>query len=141
MKTLLVFLAAISLASGSRQTDNWTISHNKKIMLAATQENEVKNIVTVAKADLSKAGSWGIVYQEGDPNSEWRRTMAIVDESGNSLFEKEEINRMELSNKELKKIFGALTKLKIYTWAIPKDPAQAALVRVRRVHLCTMQLK
>jgi hypothetical protein len=31
--------------------------------------------------------------------------------------------------------------IKIYTWALPKDPKEAARVRIRRVHLCTIELK
>ena len=46
-----------------------------------------------------------------------------------------------LTNSAFKDLLVKYRKLKIYTVAIPSDPAKAAAVRVRRVHICTIELK
>ena len=141
--TTLLFSLALILTStfAHSQPDNWNIYHNKKLLLTATDENETKNILSLKRSELDKIGELIVVYEEGNPDKEWKRTIAIVDENSNSLFEKTEINKIQVSNADLKKLAEGKTTLKIYTWALPKDPAKAALIRIRRVHLCTLELK
>jgi len=123
------------------QSDSWKVYHNKKLLVNANEENETKNIVAINKTELNKAGELIVMYEEGNPNKEWKRTIAILDEKDINLFEKAEINKIQVSNTILKKLTAGKTKLKIYSWSIPKDPAKAALIRIRRVHLCTLELK
>lgn len=139
MKLLLFALGLFSISFV--QLDTWKIYHNKKLLLGTSEESETKNILAIPFTDFDKAGELIVIYEEGNPDKEWKRTIAIVDENDKSLFEKAEINKIQVSNADLKKLADGKTKLKIYTWALPKDPAKAALVRIRRVHLCTITLR
>ena len=121
--------------------DNWKVYQNKKLLISANEESETKNIRSINKTDLNKIGDLIVTYEEANPDKEWKRTIAIFDEQDQNLFEKAEINKIQISNVDLKKIIKDKTKIKIYTWAIPKDPAKAAVIRIRRVHLCTLELK
>ena len=134
------FLACL-FAFSNIQSDTWKVYFNKQLLVSASDENQTKNIASISRSDLDKTGELIVNYEEGNPNNEWKRTIAIVDENNNSLFEKSEINKIQVSNSDLKKMVGDNKKILIYTWAIPKDPAKAALIRVRRVHLCTILLK
>ena len=142
MKPILLTIGlALSLAFTNTQADDWKIFHNKKLLLSTSEESETKNVRAIPLSDLDKAGELIVMYEEGNPDKEWKRTIAIVDDNDKSLFEKAEINKIQVSNADLKKLAAGKTKLKIYTWAIPKDPAKAALVRIRKVHLCTITLR
>jgi len=142
MKSILfALLTSLSFLFMNAQSDSWKVYHNKKLLVNANEENETKNIVAINKTELNKAGELIVMYEEGNPNKEWKRTIAILDEKDINLFEKAEINKIQVSNTILKKLTAGKTKLKIYSWSIPKDPAKAALIRIRRVHLCTLELK
>jgi hypothetical protein len=136
--SLLFITAAIYM---NAQSDNWKVYHNKQLLLSASEESETKNTRSINKADLDKIGELIVMYEAGIPDKEWKRNIAIFDEKDSILFEKAEINKIQVSNADLKKMLHGKTKIKIYTWAIPKDPAKAAVIRIRRVHLCTLQLK
>ena len=136
--SLLFFTSAIYM---NAQPDNWKIYHNKKLLLSVSEESETKNIRSIHKADLDKTGDLIVMYKESNRDKEWKRTIAIFDEKDNTLFEKAGINKIQVSNASLKKMLQEKTKIRIYTWAIPKDPAKAAVIRIRRVHLCTLELK
>ena len=34
-----------------------------------------------------------------------------------------------------------VVKIKIYTWSLPQNPRLAATIRIRRVHLCTLEFE
>ena len=45
---------------------------------------------------------------------------------------------LRIHNSEIAGIMEGRQKVKVYSWAIPKDPAVAATVRIRRLLLCTL---
>jgi hypothetical protein len=140
LKTFLLF-TMIASASVEAQPDSWTVSLNKKVLLSANKESEQENIAAIKKSDIDKIGELEIVYNEANPNTAWKRTIGIFDENDKPLFEKAEILQIKISTADLRKLVDGKTKIKIYTWAIPKDPAKAAAIRIRRVHLCTLEIK
>ena len=123
--------------------DNWKIKWNKKVILNATTENETKNIKKLKKAELSKRYSLEINYKESDPAKEkaWNRSFLFFGDNDNELLRKESVRNVTLTAAELKRLFGDQKKIRIYTMAIPTDPDLAARVRVRRIHLCTLELQ
>jgi len=56
------------------------------------------------------------------------------------LFEKSGGNLLTISNSNLKKYVANQNGFKIYTWSLPKDSNKAALIRIRRIHLCTIEI-
>ena len=136
--SILFITAAIYL---NAQSDSWKVYHNKKLLISTSEESEAKNTRSINKSDLDKIGELIVLYEEGLIDKEWKRSIAILDKKDSILFEKAEINKIQVSNADLKKMLKGKTTIKIYTWAIPKDPAKAAVIRIRRVHLCTLELK
>jgi len=142
MKKIFLFSLFITAAIFmNAQSDNWKVYHNKQLLLSTSEESEAKNTRSINKVDLDKIGELIVMYEAGILDKEWKRSIAIFDEKDSTLFEKAEINKIQVTNTDLEKMFRGKTKIKIYTWAIPKDPAKAAVIRIRRVHLCTLELK
>ena len=139
MKALLLFLTLAVSTSLFAQTDSWKLSHNGKVKLEASEESE-KNRVEIKAAELNKKGLLSIAFKEGTPQKDWQRQIMVFDPSDNELVNTK-ASLVKLSNTELKKFFGKSKTLMVYTMSLPKDPALAATVRVRRVHLCTLVLK
>jgi hypothetical protein len=125
------------------QSDSWKIKWNKKVILETGKSNEAVNTRKIKLADLKKNYVLEISYKESDPKKEkeWNRSFLFLDESDNELLRKDSTRNTMITAAELKKIFGDKKKIKIYTIAVPADPDMAARVRVRRVHLCTLELQ
>jgi hypothetical protein len=144
MKKLLLFLnLSFITMSLPAQTDSWKIKWGKKIILEAVKEDEAANTQKINKAGLGKPFFLEISYTEADPKSvkALRRSFLLFDETDKELLKKDSTRSAKISAAELKKFFGDKTKIKIYTVAIPTNPRLAATVRVRRVHLCTLELQ
>lgn len=150
MKKLFVLLGLVigwQLAGAQQRLevlkeDSWTIKWNKKEVLSATGENEERNQQTIKKKELCKKYTLEIKYNESDPakQNEWKRTIMIFDENDNELLKKE-TRDWQITAAQLKKAVGTKKKIKIYTIALPTDPDLAARIRVRRIHLATIELK
>jgi hypothetical protein len=139
MKAFLLLLTIALSTSVMAQSDSWKVTHNGKVRLSASEENE-KNRIEVKAAELNKKGLLSIAFKEGTPQADWQREMMIFDPSDNEL-KRGKGSLLKLQNADLKKLFAKSKTLMIYTIALPKDPNLAATVRVRRVHLCTLVLK
>jgi hypothetical protein len=136
-------LALASFKPKNAAPDSWKITWNKKVILQTSKSDEAVNIRKIKSGDLKKNYTLEISYKEGDPKKEkeWIRSFMIFDEKDAELLRLDSTRQAKISAAELKKLFGESKKLKIYTIAVPADPNKAATVRVRRVHLCTLQLQ
>ena len=123
--------------------DSWKIKWNKKTILETGKENEPLNSKKIKKADLDKNYCLEISYKESDKKKEqeWKRSFLFFDETDAELLRKDSTRELKITAAELKEIFTGKKKIRIYTIAIPTDPELAARVRVRRVHLCTLELQ
>ena len=144
MKTILfiAFTFIMTLSNGQIQigNDSWKVEHNGKIKLKASEENEGKNVITIKKDDLKKTGVLLVAYKEMDGQRGWQRSITLFDEKDNKLL-KSEGALAKVPNEKLAELANRYKIIKIYTWSLPTDPAVAATVRIRRVHLCTILIK
>jgi hypothetical protein len=144
MKTILflAFTFIMSLSNGQPQdaTDSWKVEHNGKTKLKATAENEDKNVITIKKEDLKKTGTFLVAYKEVSSERGWQRSITLFDVKDNELL-KSESALLKIPNSKLSSLANSHKILKIYTWSLPTDPAVAATVRIRRIHLCTILIK
>jgi len=143
MKNLLVLLSlSLTLTAMGQTADSWKVCWNKKVLLKTGKEDETANTKKINAADLNKKYSLEISYKESSDKDlkDWKRSILFFNESDNPL-RKDSTRSVKLSAAELKTLFGDKKKIKIYTVAIPSDPNRAAQVRVRRVHLCTLELQ
>jgi hypothetical protein len=147
---VLLFILGFSLVGfvspaqmETMKVDSWKIKWNNKTVLETSREDESSNTIKIKKDDLKKKYTLEIVYKEGDVanTKNWKRSILFYDDADNGLMTKDSTRSVKLSAAQLKKLFGDKKTVKIYTMAIPTDPDLAARVRVRRVHLCTLELR
>ena len=135
MKTILLFVLSVALALRSTAQERWTVVLNSKALLAANTEDSVNNVVTLN--DLKK-GTLVVTYTPGKVQSGLSRRIAVYDAMDNELYSKEALS-IVIPVANLKKWQrDTLSPIKIYTWPVSKDPA--IKLKVRRVHLCTINL-
>lgn len=82
------------------------------------------------------------MYKEAKPAAGWIRSLMFFDENDNDLLRKDSISATtKIDNAAIKQLFAGKKKIRIYTISLPTDPNLAARIRVRRVHLCTLELQ
>jgi regulator of protease activity HflC (stomatin/prohibitin superfamily) len=143
MKSLLFIVLLFSAFSAySQDNAEWKIIINKKTIFSAKQEDEQKNIDTISLSDVKPNKNFIISYFETIDNAKksWKRIIGIYNESDKELIRKDAV-ALKLNTTQVRKWLFDNKKIKIYSWSLPKDPKEAARVRVRRVHLCTIVLK
>ena len=121
----------------SAQKGSWIIKLNNKIILSTRQEDAIKNVKKIKTTDWKKSGKLEIFFTEDEKNT-WMRSFQFVDEQDNDILRKDSTLHAALSLVELRRLFAGKKKLIIYTTISPLDPGIA--IRIRRVHLCTLQL-
>lgn len=129
--------------SFSQDGVHWQIRHNNKQIFSATEENADSNKITVSSSDFTSKRYFTISFFEENTTikkAKWIRTIAIYDESDNEVYKNASAS-VKIPDSLMKKLLTKNKSIKIYTWALPKDPAEAARIRVRRVHLCTIVLR
>lgn len=142
MKNLLLLVTFLSTAFISQAQDSWKIKLNQKVLLSAAAEDETKNSKKIKRTELNKPGYLEVLYKEMPVKTGWQRSLLLFDENDMELWRKDNSKAaVKISNATLKKLFAGKTRIKIYTISLPTDPNKAAAVRVRRVHLCTLELK
>lgn len=119
--------------------DSWKVVHNGKTRLEARGESD-KNSFVVKAADLKKAGALSIFIKEKAPQAGWERTVTLVDAAENELASAKG-DLIKIENTRLAKTMAKAKTIRIYSMLLPTDPAKAALVRVRRIHLATIEIK
>jgi hypothetical protein len=140
MKKLLLLLLLIPALYAGAQ-DSWKVRLNNKIIVAATEINETAHTKMISPSLWKKNGQLEVVYKSPEPLEEgWVRTIYFIDESGNELIVKDNTSKVRISQKQLRKTFAGKKKINIYTVGRPLDPEVAMRVRLRRVHLCTLEL-
>ena len=127
--------------SVNAQTDSWILTHNNKPRINSTGENEATNVFTIKAADLKKNGQVFINYKEAKKQKDWKRTLAVLDAQDNELI-KYSGSIYKIGNSKLNSLYAqGVRTIKIYTWALPTDPELASRIRVRRVHLATINME
>ncbi len=140
MKFFTILMTLSMAASCAAQPVGWKVSHNSNAVLTATKEDSEKNTVTVSRSDLQEKGALVVVYKDKHAEAGWKREIILVDQDENEIARGG--NKLTTENTVL---YNHLSKgaksFHVYTWTLPTDPEKAALIRIRRVHLCTIIVK
>ncbi|MEO7983093.1 MAG: hypothetical protein ABI688_03320 [Bacteroidota bacterium] len=136
-KILVLTMLLFTVLFLQAQNGSWTIRLNNKTILSSRQEDPVKNIKKIKAGDWKKSGKLEILFTEEEKNT-WIRSFQFVDEQDNVILRKDSTTHAGISLTELRKLFAGKKQIKIYTTVSPLDPNIA--IRMRRVHLCTLQL-
>jgi len=135
----LIIIAMVTQAqhAPAPKEDSWKIKLNNKLLLATSKEDENANSKKLTSAEWKKNGYLEINFTESDPTS-WKRSFLFYDEQDNQLLTKNNLTYSKVSIVSLRKLFAGKKEIRIYTIVSPRDPNIA--IRIRRVHLCTLQL-
>ena len=141
MKKSIALIAVISLLSQALQAQNtWCVAHNGKTQLRKVSEQPEKNQVTIASSSLSRSGYLQIKFSWVDTSV--FRSILVNDASGSGIGSWEGVTRSwRISNSELRRLFDGRDQLKFYYTEIPRDVNKAMVVRMRPIHLCTLNHK
>ncbi|MGZ3844640.1 MAG: hypothetical protein ACXVBH_01210 [Flavisolibacter sp.] len=138
MKLLFAFLLGITGAIAKQ--DSWKVCLDKKVLLQTSKEDEQKNVFTITSADLKKSKKLELSYTQVASDKGWERTVSIYDANDQEL-KTVKGNKLSLKNSELRSLLEQHKTIKFYTLYSPTDPKMKAMVRLRRVHLCTLVLQ
>ena len=150
MVTGFVLFSCGSSKAGKQPTDltatndtntkpGWQIIVNKQLVLRSNTEDVEANRKSIPAKDLFAPDGLKIVYIE-EPDAALNRSFIIMNEGRQELLRIEKSDTV-ISGSVLQKAVGSNRTIVIYSIAIPSDPALAATVRVRPVHLCTLILQ
>ena len=147
MKTAILFLTFITATLFSNAQLPWKIKLGNKTILQTTGEDKAKNVAAVKSKKIDSKASLVIIQKIQPDEKEWVRTIMIDDTTGVGIMPNPEAiiikrTRNEISYtvpvSELRKIVTKHKKIEIWFTSIPSDPAKAAIVRVRKVHIATV---
>lgn len=140
-KLILYTLILIApLFAGAQKYDSWAVYHNRKEVSKFNNKKETddeRRIILLNRL-LEGPGFFIIEYTPAADQADWIRTIGFFDSSGKSIREYSNTLFLKIHNSEIAGIMENQPEVKVYSWAIPKDPALAATVRVRRILLCTL---
>jgi len=124
----------------SKSYDSWNIYHNRKEVSKFNSKKETtdEKRVVLLNRFLEGPGFFIIEYMPAVEQSEWIRTIGFFDSTDKLIRDYKNTLFLRLHNSEIAGIMEGQEKVKVYSWAVPKDPALAASVRIRRLLLCTL---
>ena len=134
--TLLLFSATVQAQS----YDKWEIYQNRKEVSSFNNKKETtdERRVLLLNRFLEGPGFFVIEFKPAAEQAEWIRTIAFYDSTDKQIREYNNTLFLQIHNSEIAGILEGRQKVRVYSWAVPKDPAVAATVRVRRLLLCTL---
>ena len=134
MKTFL-FIAAMVLTTEGFSQDRWNVQLNSEVLLSANEEDTTLNVIPLK--DLKK-GSLIVTYVPAKAENERKRRLMIFDDKDQEIYTKE-AHSISIPASSLKKWKLNTPYIKVYT--IPVLGEEGANVRLRRVHLATINFK
>ena len=142
MAKLILYILILStpLFATAQKYDSWAVYHNRKEVSKFNNKKETtdERKIVLLNRFLEGPGFFIIEYTPAAEQSDWIRTIAFCDSSGKSIREYSNTLFLKIHNSEIAGIMENQEKVQVYSWAVPKDPAVAATVRVRRILLCTL---
>ena len=138
-----LFLYAMILFSATVEAqsyDKWEIYQNRKEVSSFNNKKETSDErrVLLLNRFLEGPGFFVIEFKPAAEQAEWIRTIAFYDSTDKQIREYNNTLFLQIHNSEIAGILEGRQKVRVYSWAVPKDPAVAATVRVRRLLLCTL---
>lgn len=139
IKALVVTL--VCLCFNSLAQDTCKVYRNQQLLLTKTSWDDINSNAVSIKPDLKKKETLNIYYNTVVPAKNWQRYILLVDDKDQKVFSKVynfSSGKYVLTAKELESASKKAQKLFLYTYAFPKDPAEAAAIRIRRLLICQL---
>lgn len=144
MKQLLSIFLLFAAIGVQAQDGSFNLKLNGKQIAKGPFSSDVGVKVPVNQKQLLPGGKLQVVIKDAGNNSGWKRILLFTDADGNEVktMEKNISNgTFDWNITDLKALLKKYKTLTLHTYSIPIDEQQAALVRVRRFQLCTLELK
>jgi hypothetical protein len=145
MRIILALLICLFSFGVSAQDFNTEAKLNKKSIVKKRKTDGSEGPqVQVKASDLKSSNTLQITISGGSDDKDWKRIFIIKSANDEDLKTMEEAKTTGVYSwtmTDLKDLMTQHGSLKIYSYSIPKDARQAALVRVRTFHLFTLNLK
>jgi hypothetical protein len=138
MNILFAFL--LGWFATSVQQDSWKLCLDRKQLLQTSTEDEQKNILNISTRQLKKSKKLQLIYSQLEPAKGWERTISIYDTNDQELTTQKG-NKFSIKASALTSLLQQHKTVKFYTLYSPTDPKMKAMVRLGRVHLCTLVLQ
>ena len=142
-KLLLYTLILFSSTLQAQSYDKWEIYQNRKEVSSYNNKketNDERNVLLLNRF-LEGPGFFVIEFTPAKEQAEWIRTIAFYDSTDQEIREYNNTLFLRIHNSEIAGIMEGRQKVRVYSWAVPKDPAEAAKVRPRRLLLCTLSTR
>ena len=143
IRLLLFSLLACCGTAWSQDGLSWKVILNKKVVLKTGHEEDTAgNRLQIKKSELDNNGLFKIEVTdslEKKNKTGWVRSLALVAPDQTSVAQKDSASQLYFYNRDLLKMIWVRKKLTAYTWTSPPDPAMAALIRIRRIRLFTLE--
>ena len=145
MKKYLLFYSFFLISSSviAQKYDSWSLFHNRKEIGSYNLKKETddeRRIVLLNRA-LEGPGFFIIEYTPAAAQADWVRTIAFFDTSDKQIKAFNNTLFLKVHNTDMALMLDNRSVVRAYTWAVPKDPALAATVKVKRVLLCTLYIR
>lgn len=131
-KLILLLFMFTSLAAQSQVSDKWKLCINKKRIGAGTHDKPGSVVISPSAKGVF------IIRYSGTGKNDKKRSMIIFDTERHELIRKDiahNFGKFTISMEVLKSKTNGKS-FQIYTVAIPKNPEEAALVRMAPMLLC-----
>jgi hypothetical protein len=133
----------VCLYFNSFAQDTCRVYLNQQILLTKTSWDDNNSNKVSIKPNLKKKETLNIYYNTVLPAKNWQRFILLTDDNDQTIFSKVfdfSSGKYVLTAKELEAASKKAQKLFLYTYAFPKDPAEAAAIRIRRLMICQLLL-
>lgn len=139
-KLIFFILIIFSVTAQAQSYNKWDIYQNRKEVSSFNDKKETSDErrVLLLNRFLEGPGVFVIEFKPAKEQEEWIRTIAFYDSTDKPIREYNNTLFLQIHNSEIAGIMEGRQKVRVYSWAVPKDPAVAATVRVRRILLCTL---
>ncbi len=150
MKKNFLLILLIAVTGMVKAQLPWKIKLGSKTILQTKGDDETKNVLRLKNIQVGTKNNLCLSYRVTADEKDWVRTVMIYDTAGVNIADNPVGSKIQkgtlqvnyiIRNKTLKALLARHKKIKIYFTSIPSDPEKAAIVRVRRVHICTVLLQ
>ena len=129
------------MSTAADAQDKWEAVYNKKIVHKGGVDKG--DVITLrAVPSFKTTDILSLRYHTENSDNTWKRTFYINGANDNVLKTIEmngQSGTVRIKNSILKELAAKKQPLTVYTSSVPKDPAKASSVRVRRMMLCKIE--
>jgi len=136
-------IAFLCLSVYAYAQDTCRVFRNQQILLTKTSWDDNNSNAVSIKPDLKKRETLDVYYYTVVPTKNWQRYILLVDDNEQTIFSKVfdfSSGKFVITDKELAAASKKAQKLFLYTYSFPKDPAEAATIKIRRLLICQLLL-